>query len=163
MPAVLWSLVALLLADIGWARGTIRHRTALLFGLVCGFGMLIRGSFFGALFLPLVYLLVLRREPLDVRAMATRYLAYAAGFVLPFAGWAVRNSLIVTGPPGPDANNQLAMIFRESPVDPTSPFRSGVKSARWWIWPAKTPGNLTPSVSACWSLRAKPFRRRSRS
>ncbi|HUB96098.1 MAG TPA: hypothetical protein VL993_09285 [Stellaceae bacterium] len=124
MPTVLWSLVALLLADIGWARGTIGRGTAFAFGLVSGFGMLIRGSFFGALFLPLTYLFVLRREPVDRRAMVVRYLCYAVGFVLPFGSWMARNSLIRLGPIGPDANNQFAMIFRESPVDPASPFRS---------------------------------------
>ncbi len=72
MPIVLWSLVALLLADVGWSRGTIRHGTALAFGLICGFGMLIRGSFFGALLLPLVYVLVLRPEPIDLRRVLAR-------------------------------------------------------------------------------------------
>ena len=124
MPTVLWSLIALLLADIGWARGRIGHATALAFGLICGFGMLIRGSFFGALFLPLVYLFVLRSEPVDLRRMASRYLCYAAGFLLPFAGWVVRNSFIDVGRIGPDGNNQLAMILRSRPVDPASPLRT---------------------------------------
>jgi hypothetical protein len=124
MPTVLWSLLALLLADIGWARGTIRHGTAAAFGLVCGFGMLIRGSFFGALFLPLVYLFILRRERVGPLRATSRYLCYAAGFLLPFAGWVLRNDTIDRRLIGPDGMNQLAMIFRASPVDPASPFRS---------------------------------------
>jgi len=124
MPTVLWSLVAVLLVDIGWARGTIRRRTAFAFGLICGFGMLIRGSFFGALFLPLVYVFVLRLEPIDLRRMSSRYVCYAAGFLLPFTSWIFRNSLIDTRAIGPDGINQLAMIFRIHPVDPSSPFRS---------------------------------------
>lgn len=124
MPTVLWSLIALLLADIGWARGTIRHRTAFAFGLICGFGMLIRGSFFGALFLPLAYVFVLQSEPIDLPRMSSRYICYAAGFLLPFISWVFRNSLIDTRMIGPDGINQLAMIFRTHPVDPSSPFRS---------------------------------------
>ena len=124
MPTVAWSLVALLLADVGWARGAIRHRTALAFGLVCGFGMLIRGSFYGALFLPLLYIFVLRDEPVDLRRMTSRYLCYAVGFLLPFAGWVLRNSAIDRTHIGPDGMNQLAMVLRERPVDPMSPFRS---------------------------------------
>jgi hypothetical protein len=124
MPTVLWSLIALLLADTGWARGTISHRTAFACGLICGFGMLIRGSFFGALFLPLVYIFILRSEPIDLRRISGRYICYAAGFLLPFTSWMLRNSLIDTRMIGPDGMNQLAMIFRTHPVDPSSPFRS---------------------------------------
>ncbi|HUZ75705.1 MAG TPA: glycosyltransferase family 39 protein [Stellaceae bacterium] len=124
MPTVVWALIALLLADIGWANGTIRHRTAFAFGLICGFGMLIRGSFFGALFLPLVYVFALRSEPVDLRRLWSRYICYAAGFLLPFGGWMFRNSLIDKRRLGPDGIDQLAMIFRTSPVDPASPFRT---------------------------------------
>jgi len=124
MPIVLWTLVALLLADIGWARGTIRHGTAFGYGLVCGFGMLIRGSFFGALFLPLAYLLFLRTPPVDAARMASRYGCYVAGFLMPFVAWLARNHMIDRRLLGPDGIDQLAMIFRTSPVDPSSPFRS---------------------------------------
>ncbi|MGH7089918.1 MAG: glycosyltransferase family 39 protein, partial [Stellaceae bacterium] len=89
VPTVLWALVALLLAEIGWAKGAIRPGRAFAFGLIAGLGMLIRGSFFGALFLPLVYLLFLRPVPIDRRRIGA-YLAYAAGFVLPFALWTIR-------------------------------------------------------------------------
>lgn len=124
MPTVLWSLVALLLADIGWARGTIGRGRAFGFGLVSGFGMLIRGSFFGALVLPLVYLLVLRREAGEWRRWVRGYILYGLGFAGPFLGWMVRNRGIDTRLIGQDGINQLAMIFRTSPVDPASPFRS---------------------------------------
>jgi hypothetical protein len=124
MPTVVWALVALLLADIGWARGQLRLGTAALFGLVAGFGMLIRGSFLAALFLPLVYLLVLRTEPVDRKRMTQSYFVYAAGFLLPFAGWLIRNSFIDTRMLGQDGINQFSMIFRTLPVDPASPLRS---------------------------------------
>ncbi len=124
MPTVLWSLVALLLADIGWAKGHIRLGTALLFGLVAGFGMLIRGSFLPALFLPLVYLTALRTEPSAPRRLGSRYLAYALGFLLPFLAWHVRNFFIDSRALGQDGINQLAMILRTMPVDPASPLRS---------------------------------------
>jgi hypothetical protein len=124
MPAVLWSLAALLLADIGWARGIIKRRMAFAFGLICGFGMLIRGSLFGALVLPLVYIFVLRSEPVDLRRESGRYIFYAIGFLLPFTSWMIRNRLIDTRMIGPDGINQLMMILRTRPVDPSSPFRS---------------------------------------
>ncbi len=124
MPSVLWTLVALLLADIGWASGRIRHRTAFAFGLVAGFGMLIRGSLLGALFLPLVYLLVLRTEPINLRRISSRYFAYAVGFLLPFLIWLLRNSFIDRRALGQDGIDQLAMIFRTIPVDPTSLLRT---------------------------------------
>jgi Dolichyl-phosphate-mannose-protein mannosyltransferase len=124
MPTVLWVLIALLLADIGWAKGRIRYDKALLFGLVAGFGMLIRGSFLPALFLPLVYLTALRTGPSDLRRMGSRYLAYAFGFLLPFVVWHVRNGFIDSRALGQDGINQLAMILRTVPVDPASPLRS---------------------------------------
>jgi hypothetical protein len=127
MPIVVWSLVALLLADIGWSREQIRPATAFAFGIICGFGMLIRGSFFGALFLPLVYIFVVPTKPVDLRRMSTRYLCYAAGFLLPFVAWHLRNSFIDTRLLGQDGINQLAMIFRTHPVDPSSPFRSAAR------------------------------------
>ncbi len=124
MPTVLWALGALLLADIGWARGEIRTRTALAFGLVAGFGMMIRASFAAALILPLIYLVALRAERTDWRRDGPRYLAYAAGFVLPFALWIARNSFIDTRALGQDGINQLAMFFRTLPTDPESPLRT---------------------------------------
>ena len=77
--------------------------------------------------LPLVYVFVLRPGPIDLRRMSGRYICYAAGFLLPFASWMVRNSLIDTRMIGPDGINQLAMIFRTQPVDPSSPFRSAAQ------------------------------------
>ena len=124
MPTILWALVALLLADIGWAKGQIRHGTALVFGLIAGFGMLIRGSFFGALFLPPVYILALRAEPSGMRRLWSRYLAYVAGFLAPFFAWTIRNSFIDARALGQDGINQFAMIFRTLPVDPASPLRT---------------------------------------
>jgi Dolichyl-phosphate-mannose-protein mannosyltransferase len=124
MPTVLWALLALLLAEIGWAKGMIRHRTALAFGLVAGFGMLIRFSLFGALLLPLVWLFLRRAEPVAWRRMASRYLAYALGFVVPSLIWVAHNSLIDKAGLGQDGINQLAMFFRTIPVDPHSPLRT---------------------------------------
>ncbi len=46
---------------------------------------------------------------------------------MPFAGWMFRNSLIDARLLGADGINQLAMIFRASPVDPASPFRSAAQ------------------------------------
>jgi hypothetical protein len=123
-PTVLWALVALLLADIGWARGEIRYRTAFAIGLVAGFGMTIRASLAGALFLPLVYLVTLRAERAKWRHDGPRYLAYAAGFILPFATWVTRNSFIDTHGLGQDGINQFAMFFRTLPADPGSPLRT---------------------------------------
>ncbi len=67
MPTVLWSLVALLLADIGWAIDTIAGVRARVDRRRRGFGMLIRGNTpcVGRAVLPLVYLLVHRPEPVD--------------------------------------------------------------------------------------------------
>jgi len=124
MPTVLWALVALLLADIGWAKGEIRHRTAFLFGLVAGFGMAIRASFAAAVLLPLIYLVALRVERTDWRCDGPRYLAYAVGFILPFAAWVTRNRFIDTHGLGQDGINQLAMFFRTLPVDPASSLRT---------------------------------------
>lgn len=124
VPTVVWALLALILADFGWARGMIRYRTAFAFGLIAGFGMLIRGSFFGALLLPLACLVARRREPVDRNQMLRRYLVYAAGFLLPFAVWVGRNSTIDGRLLGLDGINQLAMIFRSAPVDPLSPLRT---------------------------------------
>lgn len=123
VPSVLWALLALLLVDIGWGKGTIRSAPAFAFGLVAGFGMLIRGSLYGALFLPLVYLLVLRPERLDLKRLSS-YLPYAAGFVLPFLVWKLRCSMIASAALGQDGIDQLAMILRARPVDPASPLRS---------------------------------------
>jgi hypothetical protein len=123
MPIILWSLIALLLAEIGWSSGMIRHRAAIASGLVCGFGMLIRGSFFGALFLPLTYVLVRRPAHAELRLMTSRYGCYAVGFALPFLGWMLRNRSIDVSAIGYDGINQIAMVFRENPVDPSSPFR----------------------------------------
>lgn len=124
MPTIVWSLVALLLADIGWSTGMIRYRAAFASGLVCGFGMLIRGSFFGALLLPLAILLVRRPEPIVLRQLASRYACYIFGFVLPFLVWMLRNRSIDAAGLGFDGINQLAMIAREDPLDPVSPFRN---------------------------------------
>jgi hypothetical protein len=123
VPTVLWALVALLLAEIGWAEGDIRPARALGFGLVAGLGMLIRGSLFGALFLPLVYLLVLRPERID-RWRLVSYCSYAAGFLVPFAAWKLRCSFIPRTGLGQDGIDQLAMLLRAHPVDPSSPLRS---------------------------------------
>jgi hypothetical protein len=130
MPTVLWSLLALLLNDLAWSRRALRPASAALLGLVCGFGMLIRGSFFGALFLPLVQVFALRREPIEPRRFLPRYLGYAAGFVLPFLVWHLRNRSIDAHLLGQDGINQLAMILRTHPVDPTSPFRGAAQILR---------------------------------
>jgi len=124
MPTIVWALVALLLADRLWSKESVRYSAAIISGAICGFGMLIRGSLFGALFLPLVYVLARRREPAEFSRVATRYLCYAAAFLLPFALWLVRNSQIDKHGLGLDGINQIAMLLRSMPVDPTSPFRS---------------------------------------
>lgn len=124
MPTVMWAMLALILAERGWgAAGAIRRPAAFAFGLVAGFGMLIRFSLVGALFLPLVYVVWLRPRPLDARGEANRYLAYAAGFVIPSLFWFVRNRFIDMSGLGEDGINQLAMYLRTMPVDPTSPLR----------------------------------------
>jgi hypothetical protein len=124
MPAILWALIALLLADIGWMKGMIRPRRALAFGLISGFGMLIRGSLYGALFLPLAVLVVRRPAAAEWRPLLLRVLAYAAGFLLPFLIWTLRNRTIDSSKLGLDGINQLSMIFRAVPVDPSSPMRT---------------------------------------
>ena len=124
MPAIVWTLLMLLLADIGWMKGMIRYRTSALFGLIAGLGMLIRGSLYGGLFLPLAILLVRRPAAGERGGLLRRYLAYAAGFVLPFLLWVLRNRGIDSSKLGLDGINQLAMIFRSVPVDPSSPMRT---------------------------------------
>ena len=154
MPTVVWALVALLLAERGWRAGLIRYRTALAFGVVSGFGMLIRGSFLGALFLPLAVLLALRTEPADLGRLSRRYLVYAAGFLLPYSAWILRNGVIDSRMLGLDGINQLAMIFRSVPVDPTSALRSlpqilsdmGANLAGSVIY--RIPGALVPGLWA---------------
>jgi hypothetical protein len=123
MPTVVWALVALLLVDIAWSKRVVGMPAAFGIGIAAGFGMLIRGSFFGAFLLPLVYLWW-RRGEREARRRWLAYLGYAAGFVLPFLAWHVRNSFIDRSALGPDGINQLAMILKTLPIEHGAPIRS---------------------------------------
>src|SRR5208282_5725798 len=73
MPTIVWSLLALVITDVVWSKPSIRRRTAFASGLICGLGMLIRGSMVGAVFLPLVYIGALRPKSQGGQGMAARY------------------------------------------------------------------------------------------
>jgi hypothetical protein len=124
MPTIAWALVMLLVTDRVWSKGSVRYSTAIGSGLLCGLGLLIRGSLYGALFLPLVHVFARRGAPDRPSGMAARYLCYALSFVLPFALWLFRNSRIDSSGLGLDGINQVAMILRTLPVDPASPLRT---------------------------------------
>jgi hypothetical protein len=154
MPTIVWALVSLLVADLVWSKGPVRYSAAIVSGLVCGFGMLIRGSLYGALFLPLLYVFARGNDATARRRVATRYLCYAASFLLPFLLWIARNSLIDRTGLGLDGINQVSMILSSMPVDPTAPLRgvsqilSGLLSNATGAIIYQTPKSLVPGLWA---------------
>jgi hypothetical protein len=109
VPAVGWAALALLVGDHVFARCRPGSTSALLAGVVCGSGMLVKGHLIGLVLLPLAYVV-------GPRAMAAGWsrrmlvtIMFAAGFGLPFGGWMIRNAAIQA--PGWDGVNQVQQVF----------------------------------------------------
>jgi hypothetical protein len=128
VPAFTWTALSLLLIHRAWSPGPPRLAAAFAVGLAAGFGMLLRGTLVGLAIAPLPY--GFARGPGRARAAASSlraYAAFAAGFVVCFGVWSVRNGLIDHAGLGFDGIDQGRMLFATSPIDPEAPMRTAAQ------------------------------------
>jgi len=123
VPSFVSVLGCLLLIDHVWRNRAVSTCEAALTGLVCGLGMLLRGTVVGLALVPVVYVLSCR-SPMVISRKVQLCLAHLALFCVPFVMWAARNSTIDTSQLGSDGVNQLRMLLSASPMDPHSPLRT---------------------------------------
>jgi len=123
VPSFTFVIGCLLLIDRVWRDRPVRTWEAALTGVVCGLGMLLRGTVVGLALVPVAYVLD-RRSPMVISRKVQLCLAHLALFCVPFVIWAARNSTIDTSQLGIDGVNQLRMLLSASPMDPHSPLRT---------------------------------------
>lgn len=166
VPTFVWAIVSLLLIDTAYAdQAGVGRVRAYAIGLVCGFGMMIRGSFLGMILAPAAQIAAARAWP--GRRQVIEWLIFAAGFATLIGLWALRNRTVDTSGLGLDGIDQFRMIAVRDPVDPTSPVRSfaqiaaGIISNIKWQIIYNLPRQVIPGLwpSGLWRMLgpAAPF------
>jgi hypothetical protein len=118
VPLTVWMVGGLLLVDLIWAGRRVRPWEALLVGLVCGTGMLLKGLVLGLLLVPIAYFRGTRKTLGNKWNLVTTLVLFSFAFVLPHAAWTCRNR--ATPASGYDGLDQLRMIRSKYPTDPAS-------------------------------------------
>jgi hypothetical protein len=121
VPAVVFSLGSLLLIDIVWRGRRPAGWQVALAGLICGLGMLIRGTVLGLALVPLGYLHGRRDANVSTRRYVGFCVLHIFCFALPLLAWFVRNRSIESTHLGLDGVNQIRMLIQTNPIDPASP------------------------------------------
>ena len=111
VPVIVWIFGALLLCDTVFAQRKTRYHESFLIGLVCGLGMLIKGTVGGLLFVPVAYFWGSRQMKLAWKRKIAILIVFGIGFISPFSAWMLRNERV--NAVGYDSGNQVRMVFQK--------------------------------------------------
>ncbi len=125
LPLLLWLAAGLWWIDRSWSRERVTPSSAILGGLICGLGLLIKGHAAGLALAPLAYLGA-GGSGQTRRSRFSLWLVFCLAFALPFSAWLARNATIEA--PGPDGYSQLQQVRMADPMDPSSEERGTVAS-----------------------------------
>jgi hypothetical protein len=126
LPVFIHMVAALILIHWLWSKA---HHCGVFFavGVLCGAGMMIKGTAIGLAFAPLAYFfsgnghLAYHQR---IVPFVKDYSAFFIGFFVCFVLWLMRNAGIPQDGLGLDGVNQIQMLFKTVAEDPTSRYRT---------------------------------------
>lgn len=123
LPVFIWMILSFFLIHYIWSKSSKYWQVGCV-GLICGLGMLLKGTVIGLAFVPLAYLFQRYKTKTSVAEFSGKYIVFFIAFFIAFTAWNIRNSSFDREQLGFDGVNQVQMLFKAEVEDPSSRFRT---------------------------------------